>query len=519
MTTTSVVHPTSDRTAAPPALVRNTVFNGVASLVGLGVGLVLSPILLATLGVERFGLWSLLWAVTGSLGLVDLRLAAAVTPLAAAAWTRGERERVAVLASTSVVFYGVLGAVEVAAAVAVTRFPALVLWLPESLRGEARAAVVAAVAVFALNSLTSVFTSLLQGAQRFDVAARITVAVTLVRGVALAFIAVAGGGLSELLLAESGLAVLQLVVTVRAVSRLFPGLGLVRRPDRGVLRELSSFGGKLQIAHLAHLIGLHGDKILLSAFLGLSAVAYYDLGSKIAYVMRGLPLLLISAALPAATALDAAGDRQRLWQFYLSGTRLLVFAATPLFVFTAAGAAPILLVWAGVDAPDARLAVWLLAAGYYLNLLSGMAHTVALGIGRPELELRRSILAGALNIALSAGLIPVLGFAGAPLGTALAFAAGAVYLVVAFASEMGGSVVAVVRLLRRPLLMAVPAAAGALVIAMVPEPTRAGAALGLAASATLIGALFLWLAVRDGVVSREWLRTLPALLRPTTSAP
>jgi hypothetical protein len=176
-------------------------------------------------------------------------------------------------------------------------------------------------------------------------------------------------------------------------------------------------------------------------------------------------------------------------------------------------------VWAGVDAPEARLAVWLLAAGYYLNLLSGMAHTVALGIGRPELELRRSILAGTLNIGLSAALIPVMGFAGAPLGTALAFAAGAVYLTAAFASEVGGSVVTVVQLLRRPLLMAVPAAAGAIVIAMVPEPTRAGASLGLVASAVLVGVLFLWLAVRDGVVSRQWLRTLPALLRPTASVP
>jgi O-antigen/teichoic acid export membrane protein len=511
--------PVSDRDASAPGLVRNTVFNGVASLVGLGVGLVLSPVLLATLGVERFGLWSLLWAVTGSLGLVDLRLAAAVTPLAAAAWARGERDRVTRIASTSVVFYGVLGAVEVGAAVLVARFPALVLWLPESLQGEARFAVVAAVAVFALNSVTSVFTSLLQGAQRFDAAARITVTVTVVRGVALAGIALVGGGIAELLLGEAVLAVLQLVMTTAAVGRLFPGLRLARRPDRGVLRELLGFGGKLQIAHLAHLIGLHGDKILLSAFLGLSAVAYYDLGSKIAYVMRGLPLLLISAALPAATALDVAGDRQRLWQFYLSGTRLLVFAATPLFVFTAAGAAPILLVWAGVDAPEARMAVWLLAAGYYLNLLSGMAHTVALGIGRPELELRRSILAAALNIGLSAGLIPVMGFAGAPLGTALAFAVGAVYLVAAFTAEVGGSVVAVARLLYRPVLLAVPAAAGAIFIAHISDPTRAGAALGLVASAALVGALFLWLAVRDGVVSRQWLRTLPALLRPTTPVP
>jgi hypothetical protein len=94
-----------------------------------------------------------------------------------------------------------------------------------------------------------------------------------------------------------------------------------------------------------------------------------------------------------------------------------------------------------------------------------------------------------------------------------------VYLVAAFAAEVGGSVLAVATLLRRPLLLAVPAAAGAIVIAHVSDPTRAGAALGLVASAALVGALFLGLAVRDGIVSRQWLRTLPALLRPTTPVP
>src|SRR5260370_26445818 len=96
------------------------------------------------------------------------------------------------------------------------------------------------------------------------------------------------------------------------------------------------------------------------------------------------------------------------------------------------GDRPILLAWPEVDAPEARFAVWVLSLGYYLNLVSGMANSVAVGIGKPELEMRRSLLAGSANLALSAALIPPLGVAGAPLGTALALRGGSVDLVPPF---------------------------------------------------------------------------------------
>ena len=499
-----------------PSLLRNTAFNGAAAGLSLAVSVVLSPVLLAALGLERFGLWSLLWAITGSLGLIDLRLVAAVAPLAAAAWTRHEQDRLARLASTGVVFYAGLGAVELLAAAAWVRTPALVTWIPAAFRGEGQVALELAVAVFALGSVTSVFTSLLYSVQRFDLAACITMATTALRGTALVVVARRGGGLEALLLVEGAVAGAQCAASAWAVKRLLPGVDLVRRPDPGAARELIGFGGKLQVAHAAHLISLHGDKLLLSAFLGLGAVAYYDLGSKVAYLMRGLPLLLISATMPAASALEAAGDRPRLWRFYLTGTRMLVFAATPLLVFTLAGARPILLAWTGVDALEARVAVWVLALGYYLNLVSGMANSVAVGIGKPELEMRRSLLAGSANLALSAALIPLVGFAGAPLGTAVALGGGSWYLIRAFNAEFGRPFATILDLFRVPLVAAVPVAAVAAIILRLTAGGRRGAVLGLAVSAVLIGTVYLWLGLRDGV-SAELFRDRRAWISRSSS--
>ena len=165
-------------------------------------------------------------------------------------------------------------------------------------------------------------------------------------------------------------------------------------------------------------------------------------------------------------------------------------------------------------AREAQQAVWLLAFGYYLFLISVMANHVALGMKKPELEMRRSLLVGTLNLGLSASLIPLIGFAGAPLGTALALAAGSWYLIRSLHLEFGRPFSVVFDMVRRPALAGLPVAGGALLIYSMVGESGSSALLGLAGSALLIGIVYLWLGVRDEVVTRECLtwQALPSVV-------
>ncbi|MBI3827518.1 MAG: polysaccharide biosynthesis protein [Candidatus Rokubacteria bacterium] len=468
---------------------------------GLGVGLVISPALLSSLGLARFGFWSVLWALTASLGLLDLRVVAAITPLGASAWALGDHARFARLVRGSVLCYAVLGTAEILGAALATRVPALVQWIPEAVRDEGRTALVLAVTAFAVGSLSAVFTGALHALQRFDLAAAIAVAAALIRAVALVAIAYGGGGLIALVLAELAVASGQCLAAALAARGLVARSGL--EPPRGpsALPELVRFGSKLQVAHVAHLITLHADKLLLSALAGLVAVAYYELASKIGLAMRGLPLILVSAVLPTVSAMDAVGDRERLWALYRAATRLLIMTATPVLVFVVTGASAILMLWARVEAPEARDALCLLAVGYYLNLVTGMANNIVIGAGKPHIEMRRSLLAGGLNLVLSAVLIHVMGVRGAALGTALALAAGSWYLLHACQRHFGRPLLDVLMWFRGPLVAALPITLVAGLIHRWADGSREGAAMALVLSAVVIGVTFLALALRDGNVA------------------
>ena len=498
-------------TPPSPSLRRNTTYNAMSSLVALVVGFFLAPIMLRHLGVDRFGFWSLIWAIAGSLALVDLRISAAVTRFAAAAWARGEVPRLSRLASAGLAFYAVLGLLEVMGAAVLLLAPVrLPIEFPAAVAREGSLTLAAAVAVFAINSAGSVFVGLLQGLQRFDLTALIATASTCLRAVGVVVVLGMGGGLPELVLVEGAIALIQGLVSYHQTRRLLPGLRLLPSwAAVSALKELGAFGLKLQVAHLAHLVSFHGDKLLLSYFLGLPAVAFYELGSRIAYLMRGLPLLLVSAAGPTASTLEAGGDHARLWHLYLKGTAYLIVTGTPLLVFTAVGAGPILKVWLGADLPEARLAAQVLAVGYYANLLSGMAYTVAVGIGRPELEMRRSLFVAVLNLALSASLIPLLGFAGAPLGTTLALIVGSLYLMGRFHAVFGQPLSALALRLRGPVLLALPIAGAGWLVLQAGGRLGGGSwvtALTLLVHGTLVAAAYATLAVRQGIVAGEDLR-------------
>ena len=69
------------------------------------------PILIATLGTERFGILTLIWALVSYFGLFDLGLGRALTQQLAASWARGEQGRADRLIGTALLATVVLGLV------------------------------------------------------------------------------------------------------------------------------------------------------------------------------------------------------------------------------------------------------------------------------------------------------------------------------------------------------------------------------------------------------------------------
>jgi O-antigen/teichoic acid export membrane protein len=92
----------------------------------------------------------------------------------------------------------------------------------------------------------------------------------------------------------------------------------------------------------------------------------------------------------------------------------------------------VITLWLGSGFESSVILVQILAVGYGANVLGGAASQTGAGVGRPEFDMRSTVLLSLLNPILSIFLVQRLGAPGAAAGTSLALITSTVYLLVIF---------------------------------------------------------------------------------------
>lgn len=365
-------------------LVRHTLFN----LIGLGapllVALLTLPVLLHGLGVERFGLLTLIWAVTSYFGLFDLGLGRALTQALARCLGQGERESIAPLTSTALglmVALGVFGGLLLAA---------LAPWGATVMKGvpDVREAVQATwcmALVLPAITLTSGLRGALEGVHAFGWInlIRLPMGLWTFLGPWLSF-QLWGPDLVRITAVLALGRVLGLLAHAWALRRCLPEARLWARWDRAWLGPLARAGGWLTLSNVVSPLMGYVDRFLIGAMVSLTAVSYYATPYEIVTKLWILPGALVAVLLPRFAA---AGARD--WPLHGRMVESLFWLLLPLCSGLAVFAHELLALWlgAGLAVHSAPL-LQVFAFGVLINCLAHIPLTWLHGQGafrRPAL--------------------------------------------------------------------------------------------------------------------------------------
>ncbi len=383
-------------------------------VLSLGVWTLLVPQLLRGLGPERFGLWSLFFALTGYLSALDLGFSQGTLRHVAAARARNDGREAGEFALVGLLGYLVLGA----AWLVLTpwlREPVLDLLRIDTIhRADAGAAFMMGPVAFAFTGTAMVTATSLQGWGRFDLANGVTFSSVLVQ---------AGGALLSLQLRWGLLGVIRSAVIGAAVATLV-GLLLLRLGAKGFawgsparaarrLREAMAFGGPLQLANILGVAHQQLDKLLLTRYVTLALVTPYEIGLRTSTVLGSIPQQLLLALIPAASALHATGDAAGLRAAYdRSGRWVMAITAAVAAAFL--GGAPRLLgAWLGTPPAGAELCLVGLTLAMVAAMTTGTGTAIARALGRTRYEAEYSGLGLGVHIVLGLLLVPRFGLEGA----------------------------------------------------------------------------------------------------------
>ena len=421
-------------------IIKNTLFSSVGRIWQILVLVLLTPYILHKLGVEAFAVWSLVFVAANYLGLLDFGIRTSFAKYIAEYHAKKDQGAINAVINCGLLFYFGLSVLIIGLTLILREQILLLLKVPPSVYPESMFAILGMVLVFSLSNTFSIFEAILVGLQRMDIQNKILIFVSFFNVAGTFFFLEKGFGIRGLVINYGIVILITVLLNVFFSYRLVPyirwGWSKVRRD---IFRKLFNFGIKMQICNFAVMVHTQADKIILSHFLGLSFVTFYDLGQKAANAVRTLPMLLLTALVPAVSELEANNDRERLIRLYHRGSKYISLMVFPLIFFSIIVARELFNLWVGEGFNLAVLGFQILVIGYGINVLTGMGTSMVRGIGKPEYETRYAVLTLVMQLALSIILVQTIGFKGVLVSVLITAVTAAFYFLMTFHKMLGES--------------------------------------------------------------------------------
>jgi O-antigen/teichoic acid export membrane protein len=411
-------------------VLKNSLFNAIGFIWSTAVLVFLVTYILARLGPELYGLWSLGLILNSYFGLFDFGFGATLVKFVAEYRAKEELAGISRVITNALFFYLVVDTVLISTFFLV---PTIVRFLsiPASLQEVAVFVGRIAIASFLVsNTFANLFVGLFNGFQRMDVTNRINMAMGIPRVIGTIVVIESGFGLRGVVLNDFLVVILTILTMAILAKRMFPGVSI--HPSHASWQEfkkLFRFGGLLQVSVLSSLVNFHFDKLLLSKFIGLTSLTFYDLGARVVGKIRGLPLVIATSLLPAFSSLSVGKEMERVRTAYIRSSKLMLAFLIPIFGSLFVIASVLVELWLGEGYGLTVLTLRVLSVAYCVNVFTSIASNVAQGMGHPQIESKAALIQTIVNIVLSSLFLFYLGFVGVLIGTSLALVLGALYYV------------------------------------------------------------------------------------------
>jgi O-antigen/teichoic acid export membrane protein len=359
-------------------LVRNVVLS-ITGNIGSGlVFVVVSPAIVNGLGIERYGLLALVWAVLGYFK-PDWGIAQSTTMCVAKAIGENRAERVRPIVVTSLVC--ALGAGLVAGATLWLLVPALlaVLKISPGLRTEAASILRVSSVALAIPFLLGPLRGALAASQRFDVLNVLKLAGTLANAAVFLGAIRLGAGLYAIVV---WLAIKDFAIWIAYAAwchRSLPS-GNGRVFDRSFVGELVSLGGWLNAYQFARLALQHLEPLVVGSVLTLAAVGYYAAPNQLVSMLSIIPGSVVEILFPAYCALRVASTA-RLLTVFRHGLRLQTLAVTGIAGVLIVFARPILGLWLGPSFAESVPVLRVLSVTFVIAAVASSFNNLLQAIG------------------------------------------------------------------------------------------------------------------------------------------
>jgi len=369
------------------------------------------------LGDREYGLWVLAGTLVGYSTYMDLGLRASVNRHVAVAIGVNDTDECNRIFNTSVMLYSVLGLVALLLTAVIASLSPMIFGSHDYAKLFGKVILILGLNT-ALGFPMRSFGGLLAAQLRYDINAAIRFISLILRTTCIVWVLSIGYKILALAWVSflSGIPgkILKVYFTKKNVSFL-----RFSRKDcnRETAKTLIEFGAFTFIARLAHLLKFRVDIVVISAFLGLTAVTHYRIASMMVQNYITLIFACTGMLLPVFSRQYGTKDDEGIKKTFLFGTRISMHLASFVGFGLIVWGKPFIQRWMGPEYLDAFPCLVVLTLGQIFALWQSPSFGLLLATSRQKFLAAINSIEGICNLALSLLLVKPYGILGVALGT------------------------------------------------------------------------------------------------------
>lgn len=404
-------------------IVKNVGSSWFALGVNILVGIFLSPFILHHLGDTAFGIWVLIFSVTGYYGIFDFGIRSSIIRYVSKYSATRDVDEVGRLINTAMFTYSAVGVLSILITLVGCLYVDRWFHIGPGFQATARWLFLMVGVSVALGFPLGVFGGMLEGLQKFYVLNWTNIVSSLLRVVLIVFYLDRGYGLLTLALITVGLPLAASVVRGVIALQALPVTFAWKYVDRAAFRQMANYSGITFMIIVAARLRFKTDAMVIGTMLSSAAITYFYAGSRLVDYASEVVSSLAQIFVPMSSQSDAAGNMDRLRKIFVAGNRACAFTTLPITaVFIVLGKS-IIEVWLGKKYVAQGYPVLLvLVIPYTLMLVQSASTRILFGMGRHGKLAVVTFIEGAANLILSILLVRPFGIIGDAIGTAIPLA-------------------------------------------------------------------------------------------------
>ncbi len=401
-------------------ILKNVGSSWSALAINVLVGIFLSPFILHHLGDAAFGVWVLIFSVTGYYGLFDLGIRSSIIRYVSKYTATGDREKLTQFVNTALFSYTCIGVVSMVLTAVLSSSVERFFKIPPGMHSETRLLLLMVGASVSLGFPLGVFGGMLEGLQRFYILNWTSIGATLARAALIVYFLNRGYGLLTVALLTVSLPIISSILRGIIVFRLCPvPLGL-DHVDRASFRHMANYGGTTFLVLVASRLRFRTDELVLGTMMSTVAVTWFNIGARIVDYAQEFVSSLAQVFVPMSSQSEATGNLDRVRKIYIAGNRVCAFLILPITAILILFGKHIIRIWVGARyVPHSYPVLVVMIVPFALMLSQAASGRILFGLGKHQTWAAITVIEGIANLILSIALVPSLGIVGDALGTAI----------------------------------------------------------------------------------------------------